>query len=325
MPGSDDKATMPDIIHDTPDNPKPEGGIAGMLATADGRRLRYAHFRAASRPLKGTVIILQGRNECIEKYYETIADLLQLGLGVATFDLRGQGGSDRVLPDAERGHISDFLHYAADIDPFFRQVVLPDCRGPYYVLAHSTGALVALLAMPALTNRVERMVLSSPFLGLPDGRVTAHNARRIAGLMHGFGLGTAYLDGGPRKREPTPFMGNVLTSDPVRYTRNNDIYRWYPEFALGGVTASWVHAAARAISLVTAPEYLAALSIPVLVVAAGAERVVDPFATERFGQRLRAGGIVTIDGARHELMQEADFFREQFLAAFNAFIPGSQD
>ena len=60
-----------------------------------------------------------------------------------------------------------------------------------------------------------------------------------------------------------------------------------------------------------------------LIVAAGAEQVVDPAAAERFGRRLRVGGVVTVDGARHELMQEADIYREQFLAAFDAFVPGS--
>ncbi|RIK83568.1 MAG: lysophospholipase [Hyphomicrobiales bacterium] len=314
---------MPDTIYETPGNPVPQDAVAGMLAMPDGRRLRYAHFRARARPLRGTVVLLQGRNECIEKYYETIADLSARGFGVATFDLRGQGGSDRLLADVERGHVGDFLHYATDIDPFFRHIVLPDCRGPYYVLAHSTGALAALLAAPLLANRVERMVLSAPLLGLPEGRLAPRNAARVAGLMHAFGLGSAYLDGGPREREPTPFADNVLTSDPARYARNLSIYRWYPELALGGVTATWVRAAFRATALVNDPDFAASLRIPVLIVAAGAEQVVDPAAAERFGRRLRVGGVVTVDGARHELMQEADIYREQFLAAFDAFVPGS--
>ena len=35
--------------------------------------------------------------------------------------------------------------------------------------------------------------------------------------------------------------------------------------------------------------------------------------------------MLTIDGARHEILQEADVYREQFLAAFDAFVPGSDD
>ncbi|MBP0587952.1 alpha/beta fold hydrolase, partial [Mycobacterium tuberculosis] len=80
------------------------------------------------------------------------------GFAVATFDWRGQGGSSRLLKDPLRGHVRSFDHYAADLELLFASVLLPDCRGPFYVLAHSTGALAALLAAPALANRIRRMV-----------------------------------------------------------------------------------------------------------------------------------------------------------------------
>ena len=35
------------------------------------------------------------------------------------------------------------------------------------------------------------------------------------------------------------------------------------------------------------------------------------------------GHVLTIDGARHELLQERDRYREQLLAAFDAFVPGT--
>ncbi len=38
---------------------------------------------------------------------------------------------------------------------------------------------------------------------------------------------------------------------------------------------------------------------------------------------MRAGGAAPIAGARHEILQEADRYREQLLAAFSSFIPGS--
>src|SRR5690606_14535898 len=52
-----DKPTMPDTIYETPGNPVPQDAVAGMLAMPDGRRLRYAHFRARARPLRGTVVL----------------------------------------------------------------------------------------------------------------------------------------------------------------------------------------------------------------------------------------------------------------------------
>ena len=83
---------MTEIFHEIPGNPTPENATGGFFTTRDRRKIRYAHFAATSRPLKGTVVILPGRNECIEKYFETIRDLADRGLGSAIIDWRGQGG-----------------------------------------------------------------------------------------------------------------------------------------------------------------------------------------------------------------------------------------
>ena len=51
--------------------------------------------------------------------------------------------------------------------------------------------------------------------------------------------------------------------------------------------------------------------------------IVSTRAIADYARRLRGGSILTIAGARHELLQEADIFREQLLAAFDAFVPGN--
>ncbi|TYR30194.1 alpha/beta hydrolase [Mesorhizobium microcysteis] len=314
---------MQDLLFETPGNPIPANAYAGMLTMADGKRIRYARFAADARPLQGTVVILTGRNECIEKYFETIRDLSARGFGAAIFDLRGQGGSDRLLKDPHRGYINDFDDYVADIGPFFQDVVLPDCRGPYYLLAHSTGALVALMATPLLTNRVQRMVLTAPLMGFANQPLSMQNTLRLASLLNAVGLGSIYMTGRRKAGTLPAFPGNTLTTDAARFARNIDIYRHHPKLAIAGPTASWIRAACIACERVQEPDFIADLNIPTLIVAAGADRVVDTPTIERFARCLRTGSLVTIDGARHEILQEADAYREQFFAAFDAFIPGN--
>ena len=70
------------------------------------------------------------------------------------------------------------------------------------------------------------------------------------------------------------------------------------------------------------PDFPRRTLTPILVVAAGADRVTDTRATERFASRLRAGRLIVVDGAEHEIMMERDIFRDRFWAAFDAFIPG---
>ncbi len=314
---------MTDLFYEIPGNPVPQNASGGFFTTADGHRIRYACFGAVARPLKGTVILLNGRNECIEKYFETASDLSDRGFSVATLDWRGQGGSDRLLPDRFRGHVRSFHDYTADLDQFFEEIVLPDCRGPYYVLAHSTGALIALLGSPSMVNRVRRMVLLTPFFGYPGFPLSMLSVRRIASTLYYSGLGNRYGVGGPRPKLPAPFETNKLTSDPERFARNQLLYERHPNLALGGPTVAWIRAAGIAISRVWDPEFMARMHVPSLFIGAGADTVVSTPLVAEYARKLRGGSMLTIDGARHELLQEADIFREQLFAAFDAFIPGS--
>ncbi len=313
---------MSESLIDIPENPAPDWGEVSRFTARDGRSIRYGRFPAQSRPLKGTVIILSGRNECIEKYFETIRDLSARGFGSAIMDWRGQGGSDRLIKDRAKGYVDSFDQYVADLELFFDHVILPDCRAPYYVLGHSTGALVALIAMPRLFNRVRRMVLSTPlveFAGLP---VSMKTLRRMTAVLYNLGLGSLYVSGGPRPADGYPFAANKLTTDLARYTRNTALYNAAPDLAMGGPTVAWIHAACVAAERLRDPDFVATLHVPTLIVAAGADEVVSSLAIESFARTLRSGSVVTIDGARHELLQEADIYREQFWAAFDAFIPG---
>ena len=80
-----------------PDNPVPEGARAGYFTTPDKIRIRYAVFPKTAGAARGTVCLVQGRTEYIEKYFETVADFQKRGFAVATLDWRGQGGSDRQI------------------------------------------------------------------------------------------------------------------------------------------------------------------------------------------------------------------------------------
>ncbi|TPJ44201.1 alpha/beta hydrolase [Mesorhizobium sp. B2-5-13] len=322
---------MTDLFHDTPlfheieGNPRPENVTGGFFTTRDGKKIRYGLFAAVARPMRGTVVLLGGRNECIEKYFETIRDLAARGFGVATLDWRGQGDSDRLIRDRQRGYVRSFRDYTADLEQFFEEIVLPDCRGPYYILAHSAGAVITLLAAPSMVNRVRRMVLIAPFLTLPDLPVSIGTVRRVCSIFCALGLGRLYAAWGPRPRQTLPFEVNKVTSDPQRYRRNTRIYEEYPQLALGGPTVRWLQAAAKASEAISDPDFMARIQVPLLIIAAGADQVVSTKAVEAYARNLRLGSLLMIDGAKHEILQEVDLYREQFLAAFDAFVPGSDD
>jgi lysophospholipase len=311
---------MDSILHATADNPVPENHFAGFLEGRGGVKIRYAVFRSKERAAKGTVVLLQGRSECIEKYFETINDLTARGLWVATFDWRGQAGSDRLIPGNRAGHVVRFADYEADLSLFLEKIVLPDARLPFFIVAHSTGALVALSQAPQLENRIERMVLAAPFVALSGQSMSQRKITVIARLASLFGLGKRTF----RKGDPfLDFARNVVTSDERRFTRNAAIFAQHPDLSISWPTARWLNETLGAMARVTHQDHLTRIRIPTLLLCPTADAVVPRRAIGNLARIFRAARLIEIDGARHELFQEADRYRAQALAAINAFIPGS--
>lgn len=306
-----------------PENPVPEGATAGTLRTRDGVSLRFARFDPPPGR-RGTVCLFHGRTEFIEKYFEVVRDLRARGFGVATLDWRGQGLSQRRLADARKGHITSFMEYERDIETFVKEVVLPDCSPPFYAIGHSMGATILIRTAYRGRRWFDRIVLSAPMIDLPALRA-GRMARLTAHWMWLLGLGSASVPAGRAVATlgMQPFAVNPLTSDPVRYERTRAILTAEPRLAVGLPTVSWVNAAFRTMEAFAAPAYPASLRQPMLIVAAGQDSVVSTPAIEQFAMRMRAGGHIVIAGAKHELMMERDLFREQFFAAFDAFVPGS--
>src|SRR5690606_556490 len=149
-----------------PSNPVPEGAHVGMFETPDKVKLRYATFPKGDGAARGTICLVQGRTEFIEKYFETIADFQARGFAVATFDWRGQGGSQRLIRNPRLGYVDTFDDYWVDLKSFHASVLLPACPPPYYLVGHSMGGLVALYAGLRARLMFERIFLSAPMVGL---------------------------------------------------------------------------------------------------------------------------------------------------------------
>src|SRR6202142_4773061 len=146
-----------------PANPVPDNFVAGELKTPDGVSLRFARWLPPAGR-KGPVVILQGRGEWIEKYFETGRDLRARGFAVATMDWRGQGLSERRLRDSRKGHVRSFSEYDIDLETFVQEIVLPDCPPPFFALGHSMGAAVLMRAAARGHRWFDRMVLTAPLI-----------------------------------------------------------------------------------------------------------------------------------------------------------------
>jgi lysophospholipase len=305
-----------------PANPIPEGAVTGMLKTRDGFALRFARW-APPQGRKGTLCVFQGRAEFIEKYFEVVSDARARGFAVAMVDWRGQGLSQRSLADPRKGHVGSFSEYDLDLETFVKDVVLPDCPPPLFALGHSMGASILLRAAHRGRRWFDRIVLVAPMIAL-SGQRSSRAARLTARAMRLAGLGGTYIPGGGATAITSrPYIGNPLTSDPMRHARSAAIVEAEPALGLGSPTLAWLDAAFRTMREFTQASYPARIRQPVLIIAAAQDEVVSTPAIGQFAVRMRAGSHLVIAGTRHEILMEQDRYRSQFWAAFDAFVPGS--
>ncbi|MFT3729903.1 MAG: alpha/beta hydrolase [Hyphomicrobium sp.] len=304
-------------------NPVPSGATVAAFDGYDGLKLRLALWDATRGPARGTVVIVQGRGEFIEKYFEVIADLRRRGFAVATFDLRGQGGSQRILSNRRKGHVVAFTEYDRDLAIFIDEIVRPTLPDPIIGLGHSLGGHILLRGAQDETSPFSRMILLSPMIEIHDSMLGASRplVTAYASTASMVGLATAYVRGvGDQPNDLTVFENNRLTADHVRWSRIKSIIEAAPDLALGGPTIGWLRAALRSCAMLSRPDYPKYVCVPMMLFGAGADRVVSTQAIEDFAVDLKSGGHILMPGSRHEILQETDAIRQRFWAAFDAYM-----
>jgi lysophospholipase len=305
-------------------NPVPSGATVGSFVGRDGYNIRYALWQRTAEERRGTVCLFTGRTEFIEKYFETVTDLRRRGFSVAMMDWRGQGGSDRLLRNPRKGHVEDFNDYYNDLRQFMNDIVLPDCPAPFFGMAHSMGAHMLLRSAVTRVCWFDRLILSAPLIDTLPELTQMPVKRFLVEARVLLGQGDFYIPGGSNELwETSPFDETRLTSDQLRYERIRDVLQTAPQLGIGSPTVGWVQAASRSIMYINSFNFPLLVKVPVLIIAAGNDTVVSTHATESLAIRIKNCKHIVISGARHEILQERDALRDQFWAAFDAYVPGS--
>jgi lysophospholipase len=308
----------------TPKNPIPLGVSVGYLKGKGGVRLRYARWPSALKQRHGTICVFPGRTEFIEKYFEVVGELRRRGFAVAVLDWRGQGGSGRLMRNTLKGHVKSFADYEDDVTRFMNEVALPDCPPPYYALAHSMGATVLLKAATMRGCWFSRMVMTTPMLEIVGLPIPAGAVSALTTALSLSGFGRIAVPGGMKDYLASQkFEGNPGTGDHERFVRNQSVLAAAPALAVGPPTIGWLRGALSAMAALKSDRFPNRLRVPVLMLAAGDDRIVSSKAIEDFADRLKVGTQLVLRGSRHEILQERDLIREQFWAAFDAFVPSA--
>jgi lysophospholipase len=290
-----------------------------ILTTSDDQYIRYGIWYTHVEKKRGSVILLNGRKEFMEKHAETVGELNHRGFDVYSLDWRGQGLSSRILAKRHKGFIKNFDSYITDLKLLFSKIIQPTTVMPLVILAHSMGGHIALRFIHEYPKIVDKVVLVSPMIDILTRPFPGWLVRLIVRVAIKTGLDHMYVIGsGDYTVEK--FKGNRLTSDPERFQDENKAILENPDLMLGGVTYGWLSAAFYSIDVLTDPEFVKEITTPILMVSAGSDRIVSVNAQKTICSLLPHCRFTEITGARHEILKETDAIRSIFWNEFDRFI-----
>ncbi|ARD44585.1 hypothetical protein A3Q33_09850 [Colwellia sp. PAMC 21821] len=290
------------------------------FTTDDNKSIAYAtNFK---RPEQPYIVIVPGRSESYLKYQELAFDLDNQGYDSVIIDHRGQGLSARLTPNRLQGYIEKFDQYAEDLHQLLN-LVLPELHPQQnknaYMLAHSMGGAIALRYLQLYPNNIKALTLSSPMIAISRGGTPnwlAKSLIKTGSTINRLLSDTPWYFFGQNDINKSTFTENRLMHSEPRFKRFQALYHEQPELKLGGVTFNWLEQA-----IINSDNLLIdidKLSLPIQMLQAGSEHIVDNDAQAIFCQRLYKsnykscpeGKPVIIAGAYHELFFELDKYRD---------------
>ena len=264
------------------------------LRSRDGTELAWHHW-PAPHPARGSVLLVHGVGEHLQRYPHVAEALTQAGFEVGGIDLRGHG-----LSAGKRGHVLSWQDYVDDVHAAADR--LPD---PLFVTAHSMGALVALDFLRDDT-RAQGVVLSGPLLGVA---VEAPRWKTsLAGVLS--------------RLAPGLQLANEI--DPAEVCGNLDVQRRYQEDPLNfnRVTPRWYTEMRAALERVRA--HASGFRLPLQVHAGSEDRIVSLDALQRvLGQWGGEHELHLWPEGKHEVFNET--FGDQVLASVTAWLSAQAD
>ncbi len=300
----------------------PEGGAVKLVQASDDVKLRVAVWPApdGGGAPRGTILLLHGRTEYIEKYYPVIVELRDRGFAVATMDWRGQGLSERPIGHPLKGHVDDFAEYQRDLDALLAEPAVQSLPEPMVVMSHSMGGAVMTRRLQKEADRFVGAIFSAPMLGLLPTPGVDKVTQVAAKVVSTVGLRTEYAPGQPiDPYTDVIFMSNVLTSDYDEYSRQRELIKEEPGLAIAGVTWGWLRATLNELGKLELSE---GHKLRSLYWIGSEESVVSAPAIGARVAASRNARFALITGAKHEPLFERPEIRARVWREVDSFLSG---
>lgn len=283
----------------------------------EGISIAYQIYKSQNE--KAVALFLTGRAEYFLKYEHFFNDLNSAGISVFTMDHRGQGASERMLEDQQKGDVENFDHFVDDASYFLKKFVIPQTKEeiPLFSISHSMGGAVSFL----LENRLKifnKMVFCSPMWGINFGHVPENIIYLLAKLFCALGKDKEFVPGRKEYDFDTPFENNNITHSLENFQKQINFLKHNPDFALGGPTNRWVSESIQAMKKID--KFSSEFLTETLILQAGADTVVDNNRQNRVIKNIKNSRKTVIENALHEILNEEKIYYDQALKHILAFL-----
>jgi len=233
------------------------------------------------------VVVVHGFGEHTGRLEAVSTGLIDAGLQVWNFDLRGHGRSS-----GRRGHIDDWRNYHSDLGQVVQMAYADRPDLPLFLFGHSLGGLIVVEYLLSEPSKLTGAVVSGPLLVQP----------RLPWLKF-------YL--GRLLSRAWPTFSIRVRIDPATLSRDREEQGDYEKDPLvhNRGTARLSTEIARIVEWVQ--EHAGQLSRPLLVAHGGDDRLVPIDGSRKFAERAGSGWVTLLEypGARHELHHDLDAAR----------------
>lgn len=292
-----------------------------------GIQIMCACFIHSDMAPRANVTLLTGWSECFLKYADIIKTMYELGFNIYTYDHQSQGLSGRWLAESQSTYIEDFDDYVEDLLFFQTYVVNKDASGdlekrlPCYLLAHSMGGLVGLMAMARQPSLFARCAMTAPMIRNKCGMKSLDYQYPLpqelvfwlTRFMHFITMGSAHSIGFDIERPENPLKLGVTTYDIDHLHDWQLLRRRYPHIMSTCVTNDWTLAAIKGQKKFHT--MFRRVRTNTLIIGASDDRFVHNRALKKFVKDAPNALLLHAPDACHELLFEKPAVRDATVKA----------
>ena len=289
-----------------------------IYSKEDNHRIYYEYFDNENE--KGTIVILHGFSEFVNKYNEVAYYFLKQNYDVYLIEHFGHGFSERnIEEDLSKVDVEDFSVYTTDLNQLMEEVVIPlQGKDNLFMFAHSMGGGIGTRYLELYPEVFKAAILSSPMNEINLGWPPEWLAKFISGSAIIFNSGTNYAMGQSSFNSEEEFTPYAASSSQARYSYyfnkrvENEYYQTY------GATYNWINSAIKATrDMVRDAEKI---QIPVLLFQAENDYLVKANGQLEIASLAKDVNVVFVPGSNHEIFNSSNDIVKPYFATIFAFL-----